>query len=142
MLVRDLFLRVRVVLFVHRSAFFGVRLGTNASLTIEAVMIVDGDMADIRTILVHAVEPSAHMPRGGVVPECAAFPASAPETDAAIAEAVVNSTVESNVWSPISGVPAVSSTRKSPVTGRPEQTRMRRRNPQARSPEISFGAVS
>ena len=78
---------------------------------------------DKGAILVYAVEAGANVPRCRVVKKVAAFPASAPETDAAVAEAVINSAVESDVWSPVTRMPTVNAARESPVAGRPQHTR-------------------
>src|SRR5271170_858958 len=107
LLVRKLFLRAPDVLFVHRGTFASGRRCTDAALAVEAVMIVvNGGVIYKSAILVHAVEANAHVPRRCVVSEGAAFPASAPETNAAVAEAVINSAVESDVRSPVAPMPA------------------------------------
>ena len=69
------------------------------------------------------METGAHVPRCGVVKKVAAFPSSAPKTDAAVSKAVINSTIESDVWPPITRVPTVNAAPESPVTGRPKQHR-------------------
>jgi hypothetical protein len=73
--------------------------------------------ADKATIRVYAVEADAHVPRCCVVEEVAAFPAPAPEADAAVAEAGINSSVESDVRSTIASMPTVGAGRDSPVAG-------------------------
>src|ERR1700683_4605336 len=80
-LMRDLTRRPPEMLLVHRGAFPGVWSGVDTALAIEAgVVVLPG--VDKGAILVHAVEAGTNVPRCCVVKEVAAFPASAPETDA------------------------------------------------------------
>src|SRR5271170_6294129 len=73
--------------------------------------IVDVDVGDVDRIHVHD---------SGVVEESAAAPFAATETDAAIAEAVVNAAVEADVWAPVAAVPNIEAVVPAPVTGSPE----------------------
>lgn len=56
---------------------------------------------------------------GGVVEESAVAPFSTEKADAAIAEAIVNATVKTDVRAPVTGMPGVKATAPSPVAGRP-----------------------
>src|SRR5262249_47813201 len=57
-------------------------------------------------------------------------------------EAVVDSTVEANVRSPIAAVPDVEAVRPSPVTGSPQQSDSGRLDPYSGNPVISIRSVS
>src|SRR5208282_4652548 len=135
-LMRDLIRRPPEMLLVHRGAFPCVRKGTDAALAIEAGVVVLSGVNE-GAILVYAVEAGANVPRCCVVKEVSTFPAPTPETNAAVPEAVINPTVESDVRSPVARMPAVSAAHESPVAGRPKQTGIRRRNPRSRNPVVA-----
>ena len=75
---------------------------------------------------------------GAVVPEAAAAPVSAVETDAEVAEAVVDAAVVADVGSPVAGVPEVSVVAVAPVAGRPESAGVGSENPGARNPFVTL----
>src|SRR5579864_709693 len=79
---------------------------------------------------------------GAVVEVVAAFPISAEEAHAGIAKAVVNPAVETDVRSPVSGMPDVKARAPTPITRRPEQSRLRRRHPSSRHPVVAIRPVS
>src|SRR5579863_453532 len=82
-----------------------------------------------------------HVNDSGVVCEHAAAPFSADEADAAVAEAVVNATIEADVRSPIAGVPCINAAAPTPVTRSPEQPDAGWCNPHSRHPVVASGAV-
>src|SRR5207237_171891 len=133
-LMRNLFRGALHMPFAHRNAFLGRRPRNDAARAIEADVVDDGRVADHGAILVHAVEAGAYAPHCGVVAEDAAFPASAVEPDAAVPEAIIDSAVEANVRPPVAGVPTINATHKAPITGPPQEPRLRRHDPQARHP--------
>src|SRR5579862_2621779 len=135
MLVFGLLVRGLDVLFVRVALFFGRRMVIHAVFaTVEAgVYVVDDHRARVR-IVNHG---DVHVRNGAVVEEMSATPFAARETDAAVAEAVVNATVEADVRAPISGVPTVRSARPTPIAGRPEKSGPRRHNPRAGNPIIA-----
>src|SRR5271156_1176844 len=78
--------------------------------------IVDDDRAvhvDVRDgggIYVH---------HGGVVKELSAAPFAAIKSVAAVTEAIVNAAVESNLRSPVTGIPGIGTVIPAPISGRP-----------------------
>jgi hypothetical protein len=73
-----------------------------------------------RAIDVDVVKAAADVHHSRVVAEHAPGPDAAQEADARVSESVVDATVESDVRSPISGVPYVDRTFKAPVSRRPQ----------------------
>jgi hypothetical protein len=121
MLMASLLREGGAVGFVH-GRFFGVRR-TRVNAAFPAVkcdvgiVVNDYGPIDIDVLDVDAV----HVHHSGVIEESAVAPFSADETDAAVAETVVNAAVEADVWSPISGMPGVDAIAPAPVAGGPEQ---------------------
>jgi hypothetical protein len=60
-----------------------------------------------------------HVHDGGVIEEVSATPFAAIEAVAAIAVSVINASVISDLWAPVSSIPDVSSVVPSPITGGP-----------------------
>jgi hypothetical protein len=89
-----------------------------------------------RMVSVGIVEPGAHVPARGVIKEMAAFPMTAPETGPEITKPIVNPAVETDVRSPITGVPKVAPVTPTPPSRRPEKSDFRRLYPNARDPVI------
>src|ERR1700728_1105488 len=139
--VRNLVRRAAEMLLIHRGTFAGSRSRLDTALAVEAGMVVFTS-TDEAAILVDAVKARADMPRRRVVQEVSAVPASAVESNAAVAEPIVNSAVESHVRSPIAPVPSIGAAHKSPVAGRPKQTGMWGCDPQAGSPEVASRTVA
>jgi hypothetical protein len=77
-----------------------------------------------------------------VVEVLAASPVAPIKSSARVAESIVDSTVEANRGPPIADVPNVEASRKSPITGCPEQTRAGRKYPGAWHPVVAFAAIS
>jgi len=91
------------------AAFAAVK--RDVGIVVHDHRIVDVDVGDVDRIDMHD---------GGVVEESAAAPFAADEADAAIAKAVINAAIESNVRSPVAGVPHVEAVVPAPVTRGPE----------------------
>src|SRR5450755_1779124 len=140
-LMRHLFRGPLKMLFVHRGAFLGRRPRDDAPLAVEAGAVDDGRVADHGTILVHAVEAGTDAHDRGVISERPAFPASAVESDTAVAVAIVDSAVVSDARPPIARAPSISASRKAPIAGRPQQPRPRRSEPHSRHPEVTCGTI-
>jgi hypothetical protein len=101
-------------------------------------------MYDDGSVHVHVVEvaAAAYVHDCGVVKECAVAPFAAAESHTAVAKAVVNPSIETDVRPPIALVPDIGSIHPAPVAGRPEQTRSWSWDPGSRNPVISFIAPS
>ena len=77
-----------------------------------------------------------HVHDGTVVEEGSASPFAATKAYAAIAEAVVDAAVETNVRSPVTAMPAIEAAFKSPVAGSPKHADGPN-DPSARDPVIA-----
>lgn len=82
---------------------------------------------------------AAHRSVIGKVP---ALPAAAVKTVSAIAEAIIDSAIEAHGRPPIACIKGVKAIRKAPVTGRPEETFLRRGQPGAGYPVIARVAIT
>jgi len=78
-----------------------------------------------------------YMHDGRVVEEAATAPFTAIEAVAAVSVSVIDATVESNLRTPISGIPEIGAVVPAPVAGRPQQARFGSFDPGARHPVVS-----
>ena len=132
------------VVLVGRLHLHGRGMHLNALAAVEAdvVHVDDGVFRHDGAVLVDIGDVHAAKVRhGAVIGEDSAAPLAAEEADAAVAEAVVNATVESDVRAPVAAVPAVHSACKTPVARGPQKTGDGRLRPHARNPEIACIAV-
>src|SRR5215470_7233441 len=128
---------------VFSAALVAIRLITDSTWSaVEAdarnVALIDNDAIFVDVVDVDHVDVGD----GAVVVVVAAAPVAAIEASAGIAEAVVNSAVETDVRSPVAGVPNVEAFTPTPITGRPEVTGLRGDHPRAGNPEIVFVFVT
>ncbi len=130
------------VLLVRRGLLLRCRLHRRAAgATVEAgpcdIRIVDHGLAiDIGD------RDTAEIIDGLVVGEHAIVPASTLVTDAAITVAVIDATVETDMRSPISGIPSIIAVVPAPIAGRPKQPHGGWLNPGAWNPKISVRTIS
>ena len=123
-------------MFVRPSQFLSRRLGfSSARPTIEAD-IVHRLVSDDGLVVGIGDDGRIHPSDGGVVKEPIVVPISALIADPAITEAVVDATIISDVWPPVSGVPSVNATIVAPVAGRPQQPDHRWQHPGTGYPVI------
>src|SRR4029077_5930082 len=73
-----------------------------------------------------------------VIEKVPAMPVSACIADTNIAEAVIDAAVETDVRSPISGMPDIHTFTPTPIPGRPKKARLRREYPSAGHPKVAF----
>src|SRR5262249_26284846 len=98
----------------------------------------DGGVVDDGAVDVDVMhDRGVYVDHGGVVTEVAAFPAAADEADAAVAIAVVNATVETDMGTPVAAVPSVDAAALTPVTRRPKETRSGGCDPNAGHPVVA-----
>ena len=83
-----------------------------------------------------AVEASAEVAVGAVVPEVSATPEAAVEADAEVAPAVVDAAIVADAQAPVAGIPAVEAVIVAPVAGGPESAVVGRENPGAVDPVV------
>src|SRR5579863_1683275 len=84
----------------------------------------------------------ANVVHAAVVIEPAVAPVSALVPNPAIAVTVVNASVEANRRPPVAGMPEERAASPSPITGSPQQARLRRRYPCSGDPVISARTIS
>ena len=114
----------------------------DSTWTIKADVIVDRFVVDHCTVNVGVVDDRRiHVPDRCVIPKDVAVPSAAVETGSIISVAVVYSSVESDLRTPITAVPKIIAIRKSPVTRGPKVSRLRNLNPGTRHPEITVISV-
>src|SRR6516225_4355142 len=106
-----------------RSAIEADSRCTGFNVNCLLVDMSDGDVAEI----VHR----------SIVDEHAIVPPATLIADAAVAKAVIDSAIETNVGAPIARVPYVDPVAPAPITRRPQQAHGRRQHPGARNPVIS-----
>ncbi len=67
-----------------------------------------------------------HVGHRRVIPEPAAFPHAPEESNAAVAKAVIHPAIETDVRTPVPGVPAIEASAPTPISRRPEHADLRR----------------
>lgn len=72
---------------------------------------------------------------GPVVVEAVAVPVAADITQSGVTKAVVDASVETDVWPPVSGVPDIKPVDETPVPGSPKRTGVGRQHPGSGYPE-------
>src|SRR5437667_10432049 len=131
---------VAVVFSGHLLA--GGPSGDSAGTTVEADAVYRGVVMDDGRVVGVVDQRDVHVAHGAVVIVISAAPVAADETDASVAEAVINAAVEADSWSPVACVPEIDTFAKSPVAGSPEQARLGSERPRAGNPEVTVGSVS
>jgi hypothetical protein len=131
---------------VRCRLFTGSRSRVDSAGAVEADVIIDSSVVDYCTVNVGVVDDGRiHVPNCCVIPKDVALPPAAVETGSVITGSVVDTPVESNVGTPITVVPTIVATHKTPVTRGPKVSRLGHLNPSARNPEIiviSVGPVA
>src|ERR1700681_1096922 len=72
-----------------------------------------------------------------VIEELSTIPVTAFVADSDVAVTVVDSSVETDVWTPISDIPDIQAARPTPIAWRPQKADLGRQHPCAGNPEIS-----
>ena len=114
----------------------------DSTWAIKADVTIACFVVDHGTVNVGVVDDRRiHVPHRCVISKDIAVPSAAVETGAIIAVAIVDASVISDVWPPITAVPNIIATRKSPVTRSPKVSRLRNLNPRAGNPKITVLSV-
>src|SRR5580692_7799769 len=131
------------MVFVLGSPLLRSRLGGHSARpSVEAHMVVHGDIVNNRAIHVRIVNHRRiDVHDGRVVRKHSAIPASADEANPAVAEPIIDPSIETDVRSPIAGVKKVSPAAPTPIPGRPEQSHGWSHNPRSRHPVIPIRAI-
>ena len=129
----------RSVVFASESFFLSRRTSLYA---IPSAIETDGGSVvdDHRAVVNIGHIRDADVGHRAVVIKRAPAPLAAHESHSGVAEPVVNTTIETDVRPPISGMPDVKSSTPSPVAGRPQQTD-RCDDPASRNPVIAIVIV-
>jgi hypothetical protein len=142
--VRELIRRCLKALLVHVGSLLIVRSGIHAPRPVEAGarVVVDGGVVDYRAVHISVVDHgSVDVSHCGVITIRAARPAPAIETDTAETETIVDTAVESNMRTPVAGVPLVQAIPKSPISRRPQNSDARRSDPNAGHPVVAHRTI-
>lgn len=131
------------VVFVHCRALGRGGLGAGATCAAVIADIVDHGSIDHRIVYVSVVNDGrVHIGDGSVVMENAASPFAADKADSGVTEAIVNSAIEPHVRSPVTGVPYICATHKSPIARGPEQAGCGSKHPGTGNPEVAGWTIS
>src|SRR5277367_6164098 len=126
--------------------FRGTRLDAHAAVEADVLVVDDGVLRDDGAVLVDVGHMDAAEVRDSVVVgKCSTAPLAADETDAAVAEAVVNSAVEADVRAPIASVPAINAASEAPIARSPKNANPGRLHPNTRNPivaRVSVGPIA
>jgi hypothetical protein len=124
------------MVFPHGNLVPGARPGRYPARAVEAGAAARS--TDHRTINIGIVyNGSIHIHHRRVVAEMATGPNASAKTDPSVTIPVINASVESYVWSPITSVPSIDATDAAPVSRRPKISHSGRSQPYARNPVIS-----
>ena len=138
LLVAELIGRGLEVLLVEgRSLLFRLNCTDTAVAAVEAdaaVVVVYNDGPGIDVVNVNHVD----VVDAAIVGEGAMIPVAALVANTTVTEAVVDTTVEAYVRTPVTGMEDVSAAAPAPVTRCPENTNCGRLNPYAGNPVVAF----
>ena len=130
------------MLLVRVSFFLRCRFPVHSTRTIEASAVYRGVVVNHR-LVIHIVNLGhVHVVHRPVVVEIVPPPVSALITFAPISITVIYSAIETDMRSPVTIVPKISSVVPSPVTGCPQVAGRRRKHPCAGHPVIIFIVVA
>src|SRR5215469_5494201 len=119
-----------------------MRLNANTTIETDVFNVYDRVLRHDDAILVHIGDTyGSEVRHCTVISEFPTPPLAADKADAAVAIAVVNAAVETNMRSPVARVPSVYSSFITPIARRPQQAGPRRLHPHARDPEVARIAV-
>src|SRR5580698_8392705 len=143
-LVLQLVCRGLKMLLVGRPCLDGSGTNADAAATViaDVVDVDDGVALNDGAIFVDVgYVDAAEISRGTVVGKDSAAPFAAEEAYAAVAESIVNTAVEADVRAPVSGVPCIGSTHKSPVAGGPQNAHSWGLHPDSGHPVVAGVAI-
>jgi hypothetical protein len=120
--------------------FTGSRPGVDSTRAVKADMIIA--RSNHTAVNVGVVDDGRiHAPNRRVVPKDVPLPPAAVESGSIIAVAIVDTSIESNVGTPITVMPMIETVPKAPVTRGPKVSRSGHLNPGARDPKITVVSV-
>src|ERR1022692_3336607 len=130
--------RWRPVLLVCRCFFCLGRAGGNSTGAAVIADIVDPSVVDYGLVVNVVNAGDIHVVHRTVVVKLSVLPTSALIAGTTIAKAVVDPTVEADLRTPVTVIPAVGVAAPAPITGSPEQTNLGSHHPRTRHPEVAF----
>src|SRR5271163_2507792 len=114
------------------------RLDARAAVEADVLVVDDSVLRDDGTVLIDVGHVDAAKVRNGaVVGESSTAPLATGAANAAVAEAVINPTVEADVRAPVAAVPAVNAAGKAPIARRPKNANPGRLHPNTGNPIIA-----
>ena len=131
----------------HASLLHGACLldiGTRLHAVGAAIVCNAGDVRVVVNYcrVVHVVHNRrVHVRSISVVVVVSSFPATTIESISGIAITVIDSAIESDYGSPITGVPQISAIRVAPVSWRPKKSNLGRHHPRSRYPVVPVRLV-
>jgi len=127
---------------LHRMSFRGRRASLDAApAAIETDSVNSRVVIDHRCVVNVAHHGGVDVGHASVIEILPTSPVTAIKAGACIAEAIVNSAIKTNHWSPISGVPQIEPVGKTPVARCPQQSGLRWQDPCAGHPIIPIVIV-
>jgi hypothetical protein len=103
---------------------------------------VDVDIVDNSFVIDVGDMHRSDIDYGAIVEEVTAPPVAAFVAPAAVAVAVINSTIKSDGRAPIAGMPKIHTFPEGPISGSPQIIRLRRLDPGARHPVVILDVVA
>lgn len=97
------------------------RTGLRLNASISSVVADTIDRVDDRPLIDVVDDRDIYIVYSRVIEELSAIPVTAFVADSDVAVTVVDSTVEANVWTPISDIPDIEAVRPTPIAWRPQK---------------------
>ena len=120
---------------VRCRLFSGCRSRVDSTGAVKADVIIDSSVVDHCTVNIGVVDDGRiHSPNRCVIPKDVALPPAAVETGSIITKTIVDTSVESNVGTPITAVPMIDAVHKTPVTRGPKVSGLGHLNPGRQEP--------
>lgn len=114
----------RDVAFLGEGLLSGSGARLNAATSSVVADTIDG--IDHRPLVDVVDDRNVHVVYPRVIEELTAAPVTAFVADTDVAVTVVDSSVEADVWTPVSDIPDIEAVRPTPITWRPEKPDLRR----------------
>jgi hypothetical protein len=129
----------------NRCLLLNSRSGIDAMrATIIADSVIDNGciMHDDRIVDIYIMNNRAiHIDHCSIIPERISLPSAAIESGSIITISIIYAAVKTNMRSPVPMMETVVTTGIAPVSGSPQKTRLGRKNPNTRDPEIAVVGI-
>ncbi len=126
------------MLFVHGRTFLWGRLSSRSALAVKAVMVVYSGVVNNGLVDISIMNYCCiYINYCSIVTETVTNPVAASEAYAAVTITVINSAIKAYMRTPVTGVKAIITPGKSPVSGCPKQPWVWRSRPIAGHPIVA-----